>query len=78
MKFKDPKTLSQLTDIHANTDITDEMIDEALKSTDDNLYPKWHGIELLITLSHYEPPLEFCRKYNGWYGPRSIKFFMKK
>lgn len=34
-----------------------------------------HHIEPLITLSHYEPPLSFCRTYNGWYDRRSITFF---
>lgn len=26
-----------------------------------------YGIEPLVTMSHYEPPLAFARKYNGWY-----------
>ncbi len=43
----------------------ENVIDECLK----------HGIEPLITLSHYEPPLEFCTKYNGWYNRKSIEFF---
>lgn len=34
-----------------------------------------HNIEPLITLSHYEPPLTFCTKYNGWYSRESIEFF---
>lgn len=45
----------------------ENVIDECLK----------HNIEPLITISHYEPPLEFCRKYNGWYDRRSIGFFTK-
>ena len=27
-----------------------------------------HGIEPLVTLSHYETPLGLARKYNGWVG----------
>lgn len=33
------------------------------------------NIEPLITLSHYEPPLNFCMKYNGWYSREAITFF---
>lgn len=135
MLFRDPKSIAELNNVHANTDITDEMIDDALKSTDLTKYPKRHGIdhynhykedialfaemgfkvyrfsiawsrifpngdettpnekglqfyenvineclsygiEPIITLSHYEPPLEFCRKYNGWYNRKAIDFFM--
>lgn len=36
-----------------------------------------YGIEPLVTMSHYEPPLEFCRKYNGWYSRESIDFFCR-
>ena len=28
-------------------------------------------------MSHYEPPLAFCREYNGWYNRRSIEFFCR-
>lgn len=37
---------------------------------------KYH-IEPLITLSHYEPPLAFCRNYNGWYSRQAIDFFCR-
>lgn len=135
MMFKNPKTLAELNNVHANADINDEMIDEALKSDNSNQCPKRHGIdyyhhykedialfaemgfkayrfsiawsrifpkgdekkpnekglqfyenvineclsygiEPIVTLSHYEPPLEFCRKYNGWYNRKAIDFFM--
>ena len=135
-KFADPKSLKELLDVHGLCDITDELIDEALASTDDAAYPKrlgadfyhrykediayyaemgfkayrmsiaWsrifpngdesepneaglafydkvfdecakYGIEPLVTMSHYEPPLEFCRKYNGWYSRESIDFFCR-
>ncbi|WP_265457000.1 glycoside hydrolase family 1 protein [Enterococcus sp. HY326] len=45
MRFRDPKSLKELNNVHANTDITDEMIAEALASTDENSYPKRHGID---------------------------------
>ena len=45
----------------------ENVIDECLK----------HGIEPLVTLSHYEPPLKFCTEYNGWYNRKSISFFDK-
>lgn len=34
-----------------------------------------HGIEPVITLSHYEPPLALCTEYDGWYDRRTIGFF---
>lgn len=45
----------------------DNVIDECLK----------YNIEPLITISHYDPPLEFCRKYNGWLDRKSIDFFSR-
>lgn len=36
-----------------------------------------HGIEPLVTLSHYEPPLNLAKKYNGWLDRRTIGFFTK-
>ena len=134
--FRDPKSMEDLLDIHANCDITDEQIEEALATDDQARYPKRHGsdfyhryaedialyaemgfkvyrmsiawsrifpngddalpneeglafydcvfdecerygIEPLVTMSHYEPPLSFCRRYNGWYDRRSIDFFCR-
>ena len=34
-----------------------------------------HGIEPLVTLSHYETPLALARKYNGWASRELIGFF---
>ena len=34
-----------------------------------------HGIEPLVTLSHYELPLALTEKYNGWADRRLIKLF---
>lgn len=134
--FRDPNNATSGADIHANCDVTDADIEEALAADDDTRYPKrrgadfyhryaedialyaemgfkvyrmsiaWsrifprgdeqepceeglafydrvfdecakHGIEPLVTMSHYEPPLAFCREYNGWYDRRSIDFFCR-
>lgn len=45
----------------------DNVIDECLK----------HGIEPLITLSHYDMPYTLVEKYNGWYSRELINLFMK-
>jgi len=37
---------------------------------------KEHGIEPLVTLSHYEMPYALVRKYNGWADRRTIGFFI--
>ena len=34
-----------------------------------------HGIEPMVTLSHYETPLALARKYNGWASRELIGFF---
>ena len=38
---------------------------------------KKHGIEPLVTLSHYEMPLALATKYNGWVDRRVIDCFAK-
>ncbi len=43
----------------------DSLFDECLK----------YGIQPLVTLSHYEPPLALAEKYNGWLDRRVISFF---
>lgn len=43
----------------------DRMLDELEK----------HGIEPLVTISHYETPLNLARKYDGWTDRRLIEFF---
>lgn len=45
----------------------DRVFDECLK----------HGIQPLVTMSHYEPPLALCTDYNGWYNRKAIDFFTK-
>ena len=43
----------------------DHVFDECLK----------YGIEPLVTMSHYEPPIHLVLKYNGWYSRELIGFF---
>lgn len=38
---------------------------------------KKYGIEPLVTLSHYDPPLDIVEKYNGWYGREVVDLFEK-
>jgi len=44
-RFKNPKSLSELNNVKANTDINDSMIETALKSKSSTDYPKRHGID---------------------------------
>ncbi|CAJ2234085.1 glycoside hydrolase family 1 protein [Companilactobacillus paralimentarius] len=44
----------------------EQVIDECLK----------YDIQPIITLSHYEIPLNLCTKYNGWFDRRTIDIFM--
>ncbi|SDI13044.1 6-phospho-beta-glucosidase [Pseudobutyrivibrio sp. 49] len=37
---------------------------------------KKHGIEPLVTISHYELPYALVEKYNGWEGRELIEYFM--
>ena len=34
-----------------------------------------HGIEPLVTISHYETPLHLAEKYNGWVSRELIGFY---
>lgn len=45
----------------------DDVFDECLK----------HGIEPLVTISHYEPPLYLALERNGWYDRECIDYFMR-
>lgn len=45
----------------------DNVIDEMLKL----------GMEPLITISHYEMPLNLAFKYNGWYGRETIDCYVR-
>lgn len=45
----------------------DKLIDECLK----------HGIEPLITISHYETPLALAKKYDGWRSRKMIDLYLR-
>lgn len=45
----------------------DRVVDELLK----------HGIEPLVTLSHYEMPLALAEKYNGWAGREIVGCYVR-
>ena len=36
-----------------------------------------YGIEPLVTMSHYEPPLNLLLNYQGWYSRETIGFFTR-
>lgn len=38
---------------------------------------KKHGIEPIVTLSHYEMPLALSTKYNGWVDRKLVDYFVK-
>ena len=52
--------------------------EEGLKFYDD-IFDECHkyGIEPLITMSHYEPPINLVLNYNGWYDREVIDMFVK-
>ncbi|XME02080.1 glycoside hydrolase family 1 protein [Lachnospiraceae bacterium C1.1] len=45
----------------------------------DKVFDECHkyGIEPLVTISHYEPPLYLALEYNCWYNRKTIDFFLK-
>ena len=45
----------------------DDLFDEMLK----------HGMEPVVTLSHFEIPLHLAKKYGGWRDRRMIDFFVR-
>lgn len=55
----------------------DETPNEAGLQFYDDLFDELHkhNIEPLVTLSHYEPPLNLARNYRGWTDRRLIGFF---
>ena len=36
-----------------------------------------YGIEPLVTMSHYEMPIELTKKYNGWISRELVSLFEK-
>ena len=45
----------------------DDVFDECLK----------YGIEPLVTISHYEPPINLVLNYDGWYSREVIEMFVR-
>ncbi|KPI57181.1 beta-glucosidase [Clostridioides difficile] len=45
----------------------DDVFDELIK----------HGIKPLVTMSHYEPPLNIVLNYDGWYSRQVINMFVR-
>jgi len=45
----------------------------------DNLFDECrkYGIEVLVTLSHYETPLYLAEHYDGWLNPKLIEFYKR-
>ena len=52
--------------------------EEGLKFYDD-VFDECHkyGIEPLVTMSHYEPPINLVLNYDGWYDREVIDMFIK-
>lgn len=77
MGFKVFRTSIAWTRIFPNGDETlpnekglqfyDDLFDECRK----------YGMELLVTLSHYETPLHLAEAYNGWVNPKLIEFYKR-
>lgn len=57
----------------------DEMPNEEGLQFYDDLFDEMHknGMEPLVTVSHYEMPLNIATKYNGWYNRKTIDLFVK-
>ena len=76
MGFKCFRTSIAWTRIFPKGDET-EPNEDGLKFYDD-LFDECHkyGIELVITLSHFEMPLHLVKEYGGWRDRRLIDFFV--
>lgn len=57
----------ELTPNEAGLEFYDAMFDEMLK----------HGIEPVITLSHFEMPYHLAKEYGGWRNRKVIEFFVR-
>ena len=77
MGFKIFRTSIAWSRIFPNGD--DEQPNEAGLQYYENLIDECakHGIEVMMTLSHYEAPLNLAKKYDGWTDRRLIGFFEK-
>lgn len=77
MGFKVFRTSIAWSRIFPNGD--DEQPNEKGLEFYDRLFSECHkyGIEPLVTLSHYETPLNLSRKYDGWRNRKLIGFYEK-
>lgn len=76
MGFKTFRMSIAWSRIYPNGD-EDTPNEEGLKFYDDVFNElKKYNIEPLVTISHYEPPLNLCLKYDCWYNRQTIDFFM--
>jgi len=75
MGFKVFRTSIAWSRIFPNGD--EEVPNEAGLQFYDNLFDEClnHGIQPLVTISHYETPLHLARHYNGWLDRRLIHFY---
>lgn len=75
MGFKIFRTSIAWSRIFPNGD--DEQPNEAGLAFYDKLFDECHkhGIEPLVTISHYETPLHLAKKYDGWTDHRLIGFY---
>lgn len=77
MGFKVYRTSIAWSRIFPNGD--DEQPNEKGLEFYDNVFDELHkyGIEPLVTISHYETPLNLARKYGGWTNRKLIGFYEK-
>jgi len=75
MGFKVFRTSIAWSRIFPNGD--DEQPNEKGLEFYDRLFAECHqyGIELIVTLSHYETPLQLAKKYDGWANRKLISFY---
>ena len=77
MGFKVYRTSIAWSRIFPNGD--DETPNEEGLKFYDKVFDECHkyGIEPLVTISHYETPLNLAIKYNGWISPKLIEFYKR-
>lgn len=77
MGFKSLRTSIQWARIYPNGD--DEKPNEAGLKFYDDLFDELlkYGIEPIITLSHYEMPINLVTEYNGWANRKTVDFFVR-
>ncbi|ECG8590168.1 glycoside hydrolase family 1 protein [Salmonella enterica subsp. salamae] len=75
MGFKVFRTSIAWSRIYPNGD--DSIPNEKGLKFYDDLFDECHkyGIEPLVTISHYETPLNLSKKYNGWANRRMVEFY---